>query len=68
MYTKVLTSVIGNQKYTAFGRRFQDGVNVAYYNKMALFPIFECIATGRMRNVYDKMKQQGIDMLMVNGY
>lgn len=65
-YQKVLTSVIGNQKYTAFGRRLSDGNSKPYYHKMALFPLFDCIATGRMRNVYDKMRQQGIDMLLVN--
>lgn len=64
-YQKVLTSVIGNQKYTAFGRRLQNGTSVPYYHKMALFPIFNCIATGKMRNVYDKMQEQGIDMLLV---
>lgn len=56
-YQKVLTSVIGNQKYTAFGRRLSDGNSKPYYHKMALFPLFDCIATGRMRNVYDKMRQ-----------
>ena len=65
-YQKVLTSVIGNQKYTAFGRRLQNGVSIPYYHKMALFPIFECIATGKMSNVFDKMKKQGIDMLLIN--
>ena len=65
-YQKVLTSVIGNQKYTAFGRRLQNGVSIPYYHKMALFPIFECIATGKMSNIFDKMKKQGIDMLLVN--
>lgn len=33
---------------------------------MALFPIFDCIATGRMSNIFDKMKEQDIDMLLVN--
>lgn len=65
-YSKVLTSVIGNQKYTAFGRRQQNGTTVPYYHKMALFPIFDCIATGKMRNIFDKMKEQNIDMLLVN--
>lgn len=64
-YQKVLTSVIGNQKYTAFGRRLQNGTSVPYYHKMALFPIFDCIATGKMRNVYDKMQEQGVDMLLI---
>ncbi len=65
-YQKVLTSVIGSQKYTAFGRRLSDGKSKPYYHKMALFPLFDCIATGRMRDIYDKMRQQGIDMLLVN--
>lgn len=54
-YQKVLTSVIGNQKYTAFGRRMVNGNYAPYYHKMALFPIFKCIATGKLSNVYDKM-------------
>lgn len=67
-YQKVLTSVIGTQKYTAFGRRTHSrtGTQVAYYNKMALFPIFKCIATGKLANIFSKMQQQGIDMLMVD--
>lgn len=65
-YQKVMTSVIGNQKYTAFGRRLQNGNSVPYYHKMALFPIFDCIATGKMRNIFDKMKEQKIDMLLIN--
>lgn len=67
-YQQVVTSVIGSQKYTAFGRRLHKGtgIQVTYYNKMALFPLFKCIATGKMQNVFNKMKSQGIDMLMVN--
>lgn len=75
-YQKVFTSVIGCYKYTAFGLRRQDVKSktkpqtitrlVPYYNKMALFPIFDCIATGRMADIYQKMKAQNIDMLMIN--
>ena len=67
-YAKVVTSVIGSQKYTAFGRRrhTSTGVQIAYYDKMALFPLFRSIATGKMQNIYNKMLSQGIDMLMVN--
>ena len=66
-YKDVITEVIGSQKYTAFGRRKhpKTGVQIAYYNKMALFPMFQCMSTGRMQNIYNKMKRQGIDMLMV---
>ena len=67
-YAKVVTSGIGSQKYTAFGRRrhTSTGVQIAYYDKMALFPLFRSIATGKMQNIYNKMLSQGIDMLMVN--
>ena len=67
-YASVVTEVIGSYKYSAFGRRKhpKTGVYVSYYNKMALFPLFRCMSTGRMQNVYDKMMQQGVDMLMVD--
>ena len=67
-YQAIQTSVIGTQKYTAFGRRKHQktGIQIPYYNKMALFPLFRCMATGKMANIFDKMKQQGIDMLMVD--
>ena len=67
-YQQVVTTVIGSQKYTAFGRRVhaKTGVQITYYNKMALFPLFKCISTGKMWNIYNKMIDQGIDMLMVN--
>jgi hypothetical protein len=38
---------------------------VPYYNKMALFPIFDCIATGEMSKILKKMHEQKIDMLMI---
>ena len=50
VYKDVVTAVIGSQKYTAFGRRThaQTGIQVSYYNKMAIFPLFKCMATGKM--------------------
>ena len=68
VYKDVITAVIGSQKYTAFGRRIhaQTGIQVNYYNKMALFPLFKCMATGKTQNVYNKMMEQGIDMLMMS--
>ena len=65
-YQQVVTTVIGTQKYTAYGFRNQDGTNVYYYDKMSLAPLFECAVTGKMTDVYHKMKDQGIDMLMIN--
>lgn len=68
VYKDVVTAVIGSQKYTAFGRRThaQTGIQVNYYNKMALFPLFKCMATGKTQNIYNKMMEQGIDMLMMS--
>lgn len=68
VYKDIITSVIGSQKYTAFGRRLHNktGIQIQYYNKMAIFPIFQCMATGRLQNVFNKMKQQGIDMLFMD--
>lgn len=74
-YELIRTKVIGSQKYTAYGFRDYNGpmiqgvsnnVQVAYYNKMALFPMFKIISTGKMAKLYEKMKSQSIDMLMIN--
>lgn len=67
-YQAVLTEVIGTQKYTAFGRRKHQktGTLVTYYNKMAVFPMFQCMCTGKTQTIFQKMKSQGIDMLMVD--
>lgn len=63
-YQKIVTKVIGTQKYTAFGRRKYGDTLVTYYNKYALFPLFKCMATGKTFNLYEKMKTDKIDMLM----
>lgn len=59
-------------KYTAYGFRphISNGnqvsnVAVAYYNKFALFPIFPCMAHGKMRNIYQKMLDEKVDMLLM---
>lgn len=59
-------------KYTAYGFRDHttngkkvSNLSVPYYNKFALFPIFDCIATGKLKNVYDKMKENKIDNLLM---
>lgn len=64
-YQKVVTTVIGTQKYTAYGFRFQEGKSVPYYNKMAIFPVFKCMATGKMAKIYKAMQDQEIDMMMM---
>lgn len=59
--------IIGAQKYSAFGHRNDDQLGsllIPYYNKMALFPIFPSIAMGDMGKVYNKMINEGVDMLL----
>lgn len=67
-YNKIVTTVIGAQKYTAFGRRRdpKTGIMITYYDKYALFPIFESIAYGRTANIFHAMKKQGVDQLKIN--
>ena len=45
-YHQIITTVIGTQKYTAYGFRFEDDCAIPYYHKMALFPLFKNICTG----------------------
>lgn len=67
-------------KYTAYGFRphllangdsASDGYTqvspmaVAYYYKFALFPIFDCIATGPMDGIYKKMQTKNVDMMLM---
>lgn len=60
-------------KYTAYGIRDhnqQDGsqasnVAIHYYDKFALFPIFPCLATGRMNTIYNQMLKQGVDQMLM---
>jgi hypothetical protein len=59
-------------KYTAYGFREHSrngeiisDMAVAYYNKYALFPLFPCLATGRMEGIYKKMRSEGVECLMM---
>jgi len=63
-YELITTTVVGTQKYTAYGFRKQGGLLVPYYNKTALFPLFKSICTGKTAELFDKMKKQHIDMVM----
>lgn len=65
-------------KYTAYGMRQhtlgkgsdvieqQSDLAVPYYNKFALFPLFPCLATGKMAGIYEKMQNEGVDMLLMD--
>ena len=65
-YGKVMKASFRALKYVAYGTRFENGVAVPYFNKMALFPVFKQIATGDMQKVYERMTKPDdkIDMLM----
>lgn len=59
-------------KYTAYGFRGHtvngqeySSISVPYYNKYALFPLFKCIASGKMGSIYQKMLDEDVDMLML---
>ena len=54
----------GFRDHTANGNNIEGGLAVPYYNKFALFPLFDCLATGKMRGVYDRMKEKKIDNLL----
>ena len=66
-FTELQEFIVGAQKYSAFGHRNDerlDSLLIPYYNKMALFPIFPSIAMGDMGKVYNKMVNEGVDMLL----
>lgn len=70
LYKSILDVVIGTQKYTATGfRRSDDGqggtLMTPYYNKTALFPIFDKICYGKMTEMLGMMRANGVDMLMM---
>lgn len=66
-FTELQEFIVGAQKYSAFGNRNDERLGsllIPYYNKMALFPIFPSIAMGDMGKVYNKMINEGVDMLL----
>lgn len=63
-YKTVMDAMFGTQKYTATGYRMNNGQPIFYYNKTALFPMFKQCCHGIMRDIYDIMDRQAIDMLM----
>lgn len=65
-YHKVMKASYKPLKYMAFGRRIENGLAVPYFNKMALFPLFESVATGDIRKLYERMTDASnpIDMVL----
>ena len=73
-YKIVMDALFGAQKYSAYGYRIDPAmpdVPIHYYDKFALFPLFENAATGVTQKVLQKMKEyeketgHSIDMLMM---
>lgn len=62
----IYDAMLGASKYSAYGYRKVGNIKVQYYNKFALFPIFEQMATGFTQAILEKMKAQGIDMIMMD--
>lgn len=59
-------------KYTAYGFRDHTlngdqitDLAVPYYDKFALFPLFNGIATGNLDSIYKKMQAEGVDELLM---
>ena len=70
LYKSILDVIIGTQKYTATGfRKSDDGsggtLMTPYYNKTALFPIFEQIAYGKMGKILQAMRDNNVDVMMM---
>ena len=70
LYKSIIDLIVGTQKYTATGfRKSDDGqggtLMTPYYNKTALFPIFEQIAYGRMLDFLNAMRKNNVDMIMM---
>lgn len=70
LYKSIINLIVGTQKYTATGfRKSDDGeggtLMTPYYNKTALFPIFEQIAYGKMGQVLQAMRDNQVDMIMM---
>ena len=65
-YRIIHNAMISTQKYTAFGFRMENNVPVHFFNKYALFPIFEGMSYGFTRVLYEKMndEQNPVDMVM----
>ena len=63
-YKTIMRAMISTEKYSAYGYRMEDGIPVHYYNKFALFPLFDDIAYGFTADLLDKMKSSGVDMVM----
>ena len=70
LYRSILDTIVGTQKYTATGfRKSDDGqggtLMTPYYNKTALFPIFDQIAYGKMQDMLGMMRANNVDMVMM---
>lgn len=63
-YRIIHEALLSTQKYSAFGFRKEFGIPVHYYNKFALFPLFEGNSYGFTHDLYQKMNGANVDMVM----
>lgn len=65
-YKIIQHAMISTQKYVAFGFRMENDVPVHFFDKYALFPIFEGISYGFTHSLYEKMNdpENPVDMVM----
>jgi len=68
LYANANKTILNALKYVAFGTRFNNGLAIPYFNKMALFPLFKSIAGGDIESLYNRMMQPDnkLDMVMFN--
>lgn len=68
LYAEANKVILNAMKYMAFGTRFNEipGLGIPYFNKMALFPLFNSIATGDIKALYDRMvdPSKPVDMVL----
>ena len=60
-YDKLFNLTIQPLKMIYFGDSFQNGLNVPKINKMAMFILPKFMATGDLKNLYDKMSKVDTD-------
>lgn len=68
LYAEANKVILNALKYMAMGTRFNvPGLAIPYFNKMALFPLFKSVATGDLKELYERMTGDNpIDMVMFN--
>jgi len=61
LYAKTLKTLIKPLKTTYFGYSYNAdlGRNIPVFNKMAMFPLFKCLANNDLKDMYERMTSTG---------